>query len=132
MAEDRLDAAEVDLLPAEDDVLIGRLQAYFRGEADDFLDVEVDVRGLTPFARRVIDACRRIPLGQTMSYAALAAVAGSPGAARAVGNIMAGNRVPIIVPCHRVVGSGGSLGGYSSSGGLGTKRRLLSLEASMK
>ncbi|MEX1224432.1 MAG: MGMT family protein, partial [Pirellulales bacterium] len=77
-------------------------------------------------------ACRRIPIGQTMSYAELAAVAGSPGAARAVGNIMAGNRVPIIVPCHRVVGSGGSLGGYSSSGGLRTKRRLLSLEASLK
>ena len=73
--------------------------------------------------------CRRIPYGRTMSYAELAAKAGSPNAARAVGNCMAGNRIPLIVPCHRVVCSDGRLGSYSAPGGTRMKRRLLDLES---
>lgn len=109
--------------------LVERLQDYAEGIADDFADVVVDTNHLTPFGRRVMKACRRIPYGRTASYAGLARQAGSPKAARAVGQCMAGNRVPLIVPCHRVVGSGGRLGGFSAPGGLSLKRRLLDFEA---
>lgn len=107
---------------------VDRLRRYASGEAVDFRDVAVDQSRLTPFGRRVIAACRRIPVGQTRSYSALAALCGSPGAARAVGRVMAGNRFPLVVPCHRVVGAGGSLGGFSAPQGLAMKRRLLTLE----
>lgn len=82
----------------------------------------------SPFARRVLAACRNIPYGQTRSYGELATAAGSPGAARAVGAVMAQNRLPLLIPCHRVIGSQGKLGGYSAPGGLETKVRLLNLE----
>jgi methylated-DNA-[protein]-cysteine S-methyltransferase len=81
------------------------------------------------FARRVLAACRQIPYGHTCSYAELAAMAGAPGAARAVGSVMAKNRLPLLIPCHRVIGSQGKLGGYSAPGGLETKARLLALES---
>jgi methylated-DNA-[protein]-cysteine S-methyltransferase len=106
-----------------------RLERYAAGEPVDFRDVPVDMHHLTSFARRVIAACRRIPCGQTRSYGELAALCGSPGAARAVGSVMAKNRYPLVVPCHRVVGAGGSLGGYSAPDGLSMKRRLLAMEA---
>jgi methylated-DNA-[protein]-cysteine S-methyltransferase len=108
--------------------LAQRLQSYAAGEEVAFDDIDVDLSHLTAFQQRVVRACRRIRRGRTKSYAELAAAAGSPGAARAVGNIMASNRVPIVVPCHRVVGSGGSLGGFSAPDGLGMKRRMLALE----
>lgn len=109
--------------------LIDRLQRYAQGAADDFLDVDIVHAPRTPFARRVLEECRQIPLGETISYAELARRAGSPGAARAAGGVMASNQIPLIIPCHRVVGSGGRLGGYSAPGGLATKQRLLDLEA---
>ena len=96
---------------------------------DDFADVEVDYQTRSAFRRHVLEFCRQIPSGETITYAELARRAGSPGAARAAGQVMANNLVPIIIPCHRVVGSGGALGGYSAPGGLATKRRLLALEA---
>lgn len=71
----------------------------------------------------MLDACRAIPFGETRTYAALAAAVGSPGAARAVGRIMAGNPVPLVIPCHRVLGTNGRLTGYR--GGLAWKRALL-------
>ena len=111
-----------------DAALVRRLQAYAKGAHDDFLDVHVAHDAHTPFARGVIQSCRRIPLGATVTYGQLAAKAGSPRAARAVGNVMARNPVPIIVPCHRVVGGGGSYGGYSGPQGLDMKRRLLRME----
>ena len=92
-------------------------------------DVRIDPGQLTSFQRRVLEQCRRIPYGHTVSYAELAAKAGFPRAARAVGNCMAGNRIPLIIPCHRVVCAGGRLGSYSAPGGTGMKRRLLALEA---
>jgi len=109
--------------------LIDRLRAYAAGEPVDFGDVAIDQRHLSPFARRVIHCCRRIPYGRTMSYGDLAAAAGSPRAARAVGNCMAGNRTPLVVPCHRVVAAHGRLGRFSAPGGTRTKRRLLAMEA---
>jgi len=118
--------------PSTDDwqrQLIARLQAYARGEPEDFSDLAVEFGPLSPFQRRVYRRCRRIPYGQTLTYGRLAVLAGSPRAARAVGRCMARNPVPLVVPCHRVVGSGGKLGGYSAPGGIRLKRRLLELEA---
>jgi methylated-DNA-[protein]-cysteine S-methyltransferase len=109
--------------------LVERLKAYAAGEVEGFPDIAVDVGPQTPFARRVTACCRSIPPGQTLSYAQVAAKAGSPGAARAVGQCMATNRIPLVIPCHRVVQSGGGLGGYSAPGGLDLKRRLLDMEA---
>jgi methylated-DNA-[protein]-cysteine S-methyltransferase len=108
--------------------IIDRLQAYASGKPDGFRDVRVDQGSLSEFQCRVLTACRKIPYGSTISYAELAAQAGHPGAARAVGNCMAGNRIPLIVPCHRVVCSNGQLGAYSAPGGVQMKRRLLDLE----
>ncbi len=113
---------------AGDTVLIQRLQAYAKGAHDDFLDVRIEHDALAPFARRVIQNCRRIPPGSTLTYGQLAARAGSPRAARAVGNVMANNAVPLIVPCHRVVGAAGSMGGFSAPQGVDMKRRLLRME----
>jgi methylated-DNA-[protein]-cysteine S-methyltransferase len=109
--------------------LVRRLQAFAEGEADDFRDVLIDTSDLTPFQRSAVEHCRRIPYGQTRTYGQLAALAGSPGAARAVGNVMAANRTPLVVPCHRVVASAGQIGNYSAAGGRRMKLRLLETEA---
>lgn len=105
-----------------------RMQAFAQGKRDDFRDVKVALDGMTKFQRKVIRQCRRIPPGQTVSYGELAVRAGSPKAARAVGNVMAKNRIPLVIPCHRVVGCNGALGGFSAPDGLRMKRRLLLLE----
>jgi len=110
--------------------LIAKLQAFAAGKPEDLIDVKLDVAGMTPFQRRVLSNCRKIPFGATITYAQLAAKSGSTNAARAVGNVMASNRFPLIVPCHRVVATG-SLGGYSSPNGLEMKRRLLAREGSL-
>lgn len=109
--------------------LADRLQAYASGERDDFRDVQVDLATLTPFRRRVLEVCRRIPYGRTARYGEIAARCGSLRAARAVGAAMAANPLPIVIPCHRVVSSDGRLGGYSARGGVAMKRRLLELES---
>lgn len=103
---------------------------YFAGEPVDpaRISAELDPGKITPFAKRVYDALRSIPRGSTATYAELAAAAGRPKASRAVGMFMARNPLPLLVPCHRVVASDGGLGGFSSSGGLPDKRRLLALE----
>lgn len=108
-----------------------RLRAYAEGEPDDFLDVRVVLTGLTQFRQRVMRECRRIAYGHTITYGELAARAGSPKAARAVGSVMAKNPIALVVPCHRVVGAGGGLGGYSAPNGLRTKKRLLKLEGAV-
>jgi methylated-DNA-[protein]-cysteine S-methyltransferase len=105
-----------------------RLEAYAGGQADEFADVRVWSENWTPFQQHVLECCRQIPYGQTQTYAELAIAAGSPGAARAVGRTMATNPIPLVIPCHRVLGSGGDLRGYSAFGGLDAKRRLLALE----
>jgi methylated-DNA-[protein]-cysteine S-methyltransferase len=116
---------------ADDDLisdLADQLKRFADSEPVNFDDVPLDMESLSNFQRKVLVACRRIPYGQTSTYGALAAAAGSPGAARAVGRAMATNRWPLIVPCHRVLASGGRLGGYSARGGLTTKQRLLDME----
>lgn len=109
--------------------LVTRLQRYAEGAVDDFLDVELQTTDQTPFQRRVVELCRQIPFGSSLTYGELAQRAGHPRAARAVGNCMRTNLVPLIVPCHRVVGSGGSMRGYSAGEGIRMKLRLLEMEA---
>ncbi len=111
--------------------LVRRLRAYAARERVDFSDVRIDLAGMSDFQRRVVECCRRIPYGQTRTYGELAAMAGSPRAARAVGNCMAANRFPLIVPCHRVVPADGRLGAFSAPGGTKTKQRLLEMEAGL-
>ncbi|MEW2624474.1 methylated-DNA--[protein]-cysteine S-methyltransferase [Streptomyces sp. NPDC048106] len=101
-----------------------QLAAYFAGELREFT-VELNLRG-TPFQRSVWEQLSRIPYGETRTYGQLADALGSPGASRAVGLANGRNPVGIIVPCHRVVGTDGSLTGYG--GGLDRKRRLLDFE----
>jgi methylated-DNA-[protein]-cysteine S-methyltransferase len=108
--------------------LVARLTAYAAGDHVDFSDVLLDLDHLSPFQRRVIKRCRAIGYGQTRSYAALAEASGSARAARAVGNTMASNRFPIVVPCHRVVHADGRIGRYSAPDGQHMKVRLLELE----
>jgi methylated-DNA-[protein]-cysteine S-methyltransferase len=115
-------------LPAWVTDLIDKLRRYAEGEPVDFSSAPLALNHLTSFARHVVGACRRIPWGQTRSYGELAAECGSPGAARAVGSVMAKNRYPLIVPCHRVLAAGGELGGYSAPDGLKMKERLLAME----
>jgi methylated-DNA-[protein]-cysteine S-methyltransferase len=109
--------------------LVRRLRAYASGAPDSFADVTVAPGPLSEFQQRILDTCRKIPFGRTLSYAELAAKGGFPGAARAVGNCMAANRIPLIVPCHRVVCSDGRLGSYSAPGGVRMKSRLLAMES---
>jgi O-6-methylguanine DNA methyltransferase len=107
--------------------LVRTIQAYFAGEPVRF-NVRLDLTGLGDFRRRVFAACRKIPRGKTATYADLARAAGSPKAARAVGSAMANNPLPLIVPCHRVVRSDGSIGGFSAPQGERLKRRLIRIE----
>lgn len=106
--------------------LMERLKAYFRGQQVTFPD-KIDLSGATPFQREVWQKTRLIAYGETRSYAWVANQVGKPKAARAVGQALGSNPLPIIVPCHRVVASDGNLGGFS--GGIEMKRSLLRLEA---
>ncbi len=103
---------------------------YFEGEAVDPAQAEValDYGTTAPFLIKVYDALRAIPRGSVISYGELARAVGSPGAARAVGQAMARNPLPLVVPCHRVLGSSGRLGGFSAPTGIALKRELLVLE----
>jgi methylated-DNA-[protein]-cysteine S-methyltransferase len=105
---------------------VEQLEAYFAGDRTDF-DLELSLVG-TQFQRRVWAALQTIPYGETRSYGEIAHQIGSPGAFRAVGLANGHNPIGIIVPCHRVIGSNGSLTGYG--GGLDRKRALLELEKS--
>lgn len=104
-----------------------QLQEYFRGERH-FFSVPLDFGTISPFCRQVLNDLSQVPLGTTVTYGELAARCGRPGAARAVGRAMALNPFPVIVPCHRVVGAGGRLTGYSGGEGIGTKLWLLDFE----
>ncbi len=116
-------------LTASEAELVQRLEAYANGQPDDFADVSLDLGSRTEFERRVIRSCRRVGYGRTTTYGELAEKAGAPRAARAVGNVMRKNSLPLIIPCHRVLAAGNALGGYSAPEGLTMKKRLLRLEA---
>ena len=104
------------------------LEDYFAGRRTAF-DLELDLRGLPEFTLRVLRELAKVPYGQTATYGELAERAGNPRASRAVGTVMNRNRIPIVLPCHRIVGASGELVGYG--GGLPRKERLLRLEGAM-
>lgn len=122
-ADETLD--ESDWYPA----LRKKLEDFASGQRVSFDNIRVRTEHRTEFQQQVILATRAIGFGETLSYGELAARAGSPNAARAVGTVMANNDVPIIIPCHRVLASGGTIGGFSAPQGIDLKRRLLDLEA---
>ena len=104
------------------------LDDYFVGRRTAF-DLALDLRGLPDFTLRVLRELAKVPYGQTATYGELAERAGNPRASRAVGTVMNRNRIPIVLPCHRIVGSSGELVGYG--GGLDRKERLLRLEGAI-
>ena len=111
--------------PAALDLVRRELDEYFDGKRTSF-DIPLDWRLHDGFGRRVLKATSRIPFGRVLTYGEVAAKAGSPRAYRAAGNALGSNRMPIVVPCHRVVATGGKLGGYT--GGVERKEYLLGLE----
>jgi methylated-DNA-[protein]-cysteine S-methyltransferase len=111
--------------PARLDEVRRELEEYFAGARTRF-DVPVDWSLVGGFGRRVLQATAAIPFGEVSTYAQVAAAAGSPRGSRAAGNALGGNPIPIVVPCHRVLRTGGALGGYT--GGLHRKELLLRLE----
>jgi methylated-DNA-[protein]-cysteine S-methyltransferase len=105
--------------------LARELDQYFNGRRHEF-DIDVDLSGLTAFQTKVLTATAKIPFGSVSTYQAIARRAGNEKASRAAGGALNHNPIPIVVPCHRVVGSNGALVGYA--GGLDVKRRLLAIE----
>lgn len=108
--------------------IIERMRRHLGGEVQDFRSVAVDLSDVAPFFRRVYEAAREIPPGQTRTYGEIAEAVGRPDAAVEVGQAMARNPLPILIPCHRVTAAGGKPGGFSAHGGRSTKSKLLALE----
>lgn len=113
--------------PGAFDAYQTQLAGYFDGNVPEW-EVALDLDGAAPFFRRAWDACRSIPFGETRTYEWLAESAGNVKAVRAAGQAMARNRVPIVIPCHRVIGKDGGLHGFGGPG-LPMKERLLNLES---
>jgi methylated-DNA-[protein]-cysteine S-methyltransferase len=108
---------------------IAAVKRYFEGNETDFAQIELDLDGQDEFFKRVYAAARRIKWGQTTTYGTLAGeLGGGPETARDVGQAMARNPVPLIIPCHRVLAAGGKIGGFSAPGGAAAKIRMLGLE----
>jgi O-6-methylguanine DNA methyltransferase len=125
---DRLDSqARLEKNPKAVENIMAQLREYFAGDRFNF-NVPVDLSALTPFQRRVLEVTCRITPGQVQTYHQLAEELGKPHSSRPVGQALARNPVPIVIPCHRVVASNGKLRGYSGGAGLKTKRWLLELE----
>jgi methylated-DNA-[protein]-cysteine S-methyltransferase len=107
---------------------IDAVTALLAGGIADLAFVTLDLEDVPGFDRRVYEVARSVPPGQTTTYGAIAARLGEPGAARAVGQALGRNPFPIVVPCHRVLASGGQPGGFSAAGGVATKLKLLAIE----
>ena len=108
--------------------VVDAVTALLRGERTDLAFVPIDMNGLPEFHQRVYDVARTIPAGATMTYGEIATRLGDPGSARAVGQALGRNPIPVIVPCHRVLAAGGRSGGFSAPGGTRTKLNLLAIE----
>ncbi len=112
--------------------VIARVARLLQSGREPLDDIAVELGAVTVFQRRVYEAARRIPPGQTRGYGELARLIGKPGAARAVGGALGRNPLPLLVPCHRVLAAGGKLGGFTAPGGAKLKERLLSLEGARR
>ena len=108
-----------------------QLQEYISGERTEF-NLQIDWAGMGEFQRKALEATIRIPYGQTATYKQIAEQAGNPNGARAAGRAEATNPIPLVIPCHRVVGSDGKLHGYGAGAGLETKTWLLGHEKQVK
>lgn len=104
------------------------MTALLQGESEDLAEVDIDLSACSDFDRAVYEVTRSIPPGRSLTYGQVAERIGEPGAAQAVGRSLGANPIPIIVPCHRVLGAGGRLTGFSAAGGIDTKRRMLLIE----
>jgi methylated-DNA-[protein]-cysteine S-methyltransferase len=111
---------------------IERIGRLLRGERQDLSDISLDLIATTDFEDRVYAAARQIPCGEVRTYGEIAEEIGESGAARAVGAALGRNPVPIIIPCHRVLGSHGKSGGFSAPGGTVTKFRMLEIEGAKR
>lgn len=107
---------------------IDGIVALLAGEKRDLTDITIDDAGQTDFNKRVYAVARKIPPGQTLTYGEIAEHLGDKTLARAVGQAMGENPTPVIMPCHRVLAAGGKTGGFSASGGVVTKLKLLTIE----
>src|SRR5438552_11076232 len=103
---------------------VDAIDTLLRSGAGDLSGIALDMEGVPAFHRRVYEVARTIPPGATLSYGDVAARAGAPGAARAVGQALRRNPFAIVVPCHRVLAAGGKVGGFSADGGIGTKLQI--------
>jgi methylated-DNA-[protein]-cysteine S-methyltransferase len=125
----RIPHAKADKPPQEVAAAVAAIKRYFQGEKVDFSFIRVDLGEQDELFTHVYACARRLSWGQTTTYGVLAKqVGGGPETARDVGQAMARNPVPLIIPCHRVLAAGGKLGGFSAPGGSSTKRRMLELE----
>jgi methylated-DNA-[protein]-cysteine S-methyltransferase len=124
----RFAGARETVPPADVQRAVDGIVALLRGEARDFGDVAVDFGDLSAFNRKVYDIARKIPAGATLTYGEIAERLGDKLLARDVGQALGRNPIPLIVPCHRVLAAGGKTGGFSASGGVVTKLRLLTIE----
>lgn len=113
--------------PAKVAPVLQQLSEYFEGSRAEFT-LEFDLEALTQFQREVLVALQQVPKGSYVTYRELAQQIGRPKASRAVGQALGRNPLPILIPCHRVIATDGTLGGYSGAGGVETKRRLLEFE----
>ena len=124
----RFSAARETVPPPEVQNAIDGIVALLRGERRDLSDIALDLETLPAFNRKVYDIARAIPPGATLTYGEVAERLGDKLLARAVGQALGENPIPLIVPCHRVLAAGGKSGGFSASGGVVTKLRLLTIE----
>jgi methylated-DNA-[protein]-cysteine S-methyltransferase len=124
-------AARVQPPDADRQRILDDIVALLAGEPRDLRHARLDLSGVSPFHQHVYQVVRAIPPGHTRSYGEVAELCGDRQAARAIGQAMARNPIPIIVPCHRVLAAGGRSGGFSAPGGVTTKLRLLTIEGAI-
>lgn len=129
----RVPAAERFTPGAEWKPLLEKVRAYFNGERVEFLDIQLDTGPQSDFFSTVYEIVRALPWGTSKTYGEIAReLSAAPQAAQIVGQAMAKNPLPLLIPCHRVLAAGGKLGGFSAEGGVRTKERMLELEGLFK
>lgn len=119
---------EAEAVPAGVQRALDRVQALLAGGTVDLADIPLDLEAAPEFHRKVYEVARTIPPGRTMTYGEIAKRLGVPHESREVGQALGKNPIAIIVPCHRVLGADGKMGGFSANGGVSTKRRMLEIE----